>query len=389
MNKIVLLFKIIRQLKSKAVLLMLITLAAETAVIYLAGLYKLPKQYQKELDNVSGRGGFVYFDTLGQKKDIESLLADNKYVEDVLYVSFLANVKYKNDYYFLKAVSSAKCLGGTLSRNDGGEELRVVSSRSVLKGCSSGQKIKASLLTENAKTDVELVVDGVVSDDALIMNFQTGSNAVSAYNIFSPCGNDIYVLDNRFARDCFRELAGFGDSSFFPSNGIVLFTDDSDEAARNEVAALLLADNIGVQEKSEIEKRTNLVAKNNIDSYSAIPLLIMGLSFASSFAIIVMSIDSETNTVALIELIGCSRRQGTALMIAAFSLLLIPGAAVNSAIILAVCLRGRQLLENISITPESFLLLGGTVLAFLAIIAAASLLLKRTNSHIQRVVEEI
>lgn len=406
MSKVHLLFKIIRQLKVKAVLLLVITLAAEAAVVYIAGLYRLPKQYQSRLSGISKDGSCVYFDTLGRRADVESLLSGYNSVEDILYVSYVANLKYNNELYYLKAVSSEKCFGNSLkSPGDNGKDTNdagdngtgakrgkipsIVSSRLILQGDSAGDMIPATVFKEDEQFDTEFSVRDVLSEDSLVMNFQVGSNRVSAYNIFAPCGKDVYVIADDSLEDLLFEKIGFDRSVLYPSNGIVLFKEDSDRELRLEVINTLLANDIGVQDSSEIEETTRIVSKNNIDVFSAIPLLTMALSLAASFAIIVMSIDSEAKTIALIELVGCSKTQGNVLLITAFSVILLPGILLNSAFILTSVLLGKQLIDNVLITPESFLQLGITVLAFLAIITVSTLFLKRQNSHVQRVIEEI
>ncbi|MBQ7446207.1 MAG: hypothetical protein IJS71_09800 [Clostridia bacterium] len=390
MNRFSLLFKIIKQLKSKAAVLVLITLVAEAAVVYLAGLYNLPKQYQRRFAELS-KSGCVYFDTLGRKTDVEALLANEGAVEDVLYVNFIANVKYNGEYYFLRAVSSEKCFGVSLNKKagDDGKTLKIAGSRQVLDGNGIGEKVRMTLLVGNDPVDAEFEVGGILSEDALVLNFNNGSNAASAYSIFSQCGNDIYVFGDEPELRLLAETASADESILYPGNGIVLFKEGADQSSRIEVIRTLLANDVSVQEDTELEERTRLVSKNSIDTYSAIPLLIMALSLASTFAIIVMSIDSEAKTISLIELVGCSKAMGTGLLISAFSILLIPGVIVNGGVIFAVVAGGKQLIDNVLITCESFLLLGGTVLAFLAIIALTSVLLKRQNSHVQRVIEEI
>ena len=390
MSRFSLLFKIIKQLKSKAAVLVLITLVAEAAVVYLAGLYNLPKQYQRRFAELS-KSGCVYFDTLGRKTDVEALLANDGAVEDVLYVNFIANVKYNGEYYFLRAVSSEKCFGVSLNKKagDDGKTLKIAGSRQVLDGNGIGEKVRMTLLVGNDPVDAEFEVGGILSEDALVLNFNNGSNAASAYSFFSQCGNDIYVFGDEPELRLLAETASADESILFPGNGIVLFKEGSDQSSRIEVIRTLLANDVSVQEDAELEERTRLVSKNSIDTYSAIPLLIMALSLASTFAIIVMSIDSEAKTISLIELVGCSKARGTGLLISAFSILLIPGVIVNGGVIFAVVAGGKQLIDNVLITCESFLLLGGTVLAFLAIITLTSVLLKRQNSHVQRVIEEI
>lgn len=389
MSKLYLLFKILRHLKIKAILLIIITLAAESAVIYFAGLYMLPKQYQSRLAEISKGGGYVYFDTIGGKTDIESLISNNTNVEDILYVSFIANVKYKDEFFFLKAVSSEKCFGSSYGKTLNNENVpSVVSSHSILAGKNNSEKIPVTVFCGNDKFDAEFLINNIVSDNDLIMSFQTGSNAVSAYNVFSQCGKDIYVYIDNSLVTFLIEKCGFAKSVLYPQNGIILFSEKSDKESRLEIIDILLANDISVQDSSEIEERTKIISKNNLDTYSAIPLLIMALSLASSFAIIVMSIDTETKMIALTELVGCSRKTGNALLIAAFSILLLPGIIFNAVLILLSVAGGRQLIENILITPESFLQLGATAMAFLAIIILTTLFLKRQNSHVQRVIEE-
>ena len=115
----------------------------------------------------------------------------------------------------------------------------------------------------------------------------------------------------------------------------------------------------------------------------------MALSLASSAALIVMSIDGEAKTIALTELIGCSRKQGAALLISIFSLVLVPGVIVNSVVLLAVNLGGKQLWGNIWLSWSSFGQLALAILVFLIIITAVSLLMMRGRSYTQRKIEEM
>ena len=392
MSKLHLILKLIRQLRSKAILLMLITAIAEFAVIYVAGLYRLPRMYQEKLDGLSKNGEFIYFDTLGQKTDIESAVSAMPGVKEIAYTAYVGNLVSGGSTYFLKAVSSKICFAGSKCSPIKDNDMtlpQLICARSAFGEPVRGGLVNAELVIGSDAQSAVFRICGVVPDDTPVMNFQTGSNAVSAYNMFSPCGNDVYVYLDDPLKNFLHDVFGTDDSILYPSNGVILFEKGADPEARTAVVNTLLDRDISVQSRDEIEARTRAVSKNSIDTYSAIPLLIMALSLASSIALIVMSIDSEAKTIALTELIGCSRKQGAALLISAFGVVLVPGVIVNSVVLLAAILGGKQLWGNIWLTWGSFGQLAGTSLVFLIIIAAVSLLMMRGRSYTQRKIEEM
>lgn len=392
MSKLHLILKLIRQLRSKAVLLMLITAIAEFAVIYVAGLYRLPRMYQEKLDGLSKNGEFIYFDTLGQKVDIEAALSGAPGVKDVVYTTYVGNLVSGGSTFFLKAVSSDICFDGlkcSPGEFEGGTMPLLVCSESAADNLVRGGILNAQLVIGADSQNAVFRICGIVPDDVPVMNFQTGSNAVSAYNMFSPCGNDVYVYLDDSLKGLLRDIFGAEDSILYPANGVIIFEKGAAPEARMAAVNTLLDRNISVQPRDEIETRTRAVSKNGIDSYSGIPLLIMALSLASSAALIVMSIDSEAKTIALTELIGCSRKQGAALLISIFSIVLVPGVIVNSVVLLAVNLGGKQLWGNIWLSWSSFGQLALAILVFLIIIAAVSLLMMRGRSYTQRKIEEM
>jgi hypothetical protein len=67
----------------------------------------------------------------------------------------------------------------------------------------------------------------------------------------------------------------------------------------------------------------------------------------------------------------------------------VPGVIVNSVVLLAAILGGKQLWGNIWLTWGCFGQLAGTILVFLIIIAAVSLLMMRGRSYTQRKIEEM
>ena len=388
MSKLHLILKLMRQLRLKAILLMLITAIAEFAVIYVAGLYRLPRLYQDKLDGLSRSGEFIYFDTLGQKTDIESAVSAMPGVKEIAYTAYVGNLVSGGSTYYLKAVSSKISKCSPIKDNDMTLP-QLICARSAFGEPVRGGLVNAELVIGSDAHSAVFRICGVVPNDTPVMNFQTGSNAVSAYNMFAPCGNDVYVYLDDPLKNFLHDVFGTDDSILYPSNGVILFEKGADPEARTAVVNTLLDRDISVQSRDEIEARTRAVSKNSIDTYSAIPLLIMALSLASSIALIVMSIDSEAKTIALTELIGCSRKQGAALLISAFGVVLVPGVIVNSVVLLAAILGGKQLWGNIWLSWSSFGQLAATVLVFLIIIAAVSLLMIRGRSYTQRKIEEM
>ena len=392
MSKLHLILKLIRQLRSKAVLLMLITAVAGFAVVYVSGLYRLPRLYQNRLDSLSESGEFIYFDTLGLKTDVEKDISAMPGVRDIAYTAYIGNLICGDNTYFLKAVSSEICFDGLDSGRNVGEDGSmplIVCSGSAAGSLARNGIVNARLVIGDRSRNTSFRICGTVPDDVPVLNFQTGSNAVSAYDMFSPCGNDVYAYAGDSLMNLLRDHYNTDDSIFYPANGVILFEKDADQDARNAVTYALLERNISIQSPDAIEARTRAVSKNSIDTYSAIPLLIMALSLAASAALIVMSVDSEAKTIAVIELIGCSGRMGAALLICTFGVLILPGVIVNSILLLAVNFSGIQLVDNVMLTSGSFGELAATALVFLVIIAAVSLLMTRGRSYAQRKIEEM
>ncbi len=389
MSRLNLVFKLIKSLKMKAVLLFVIIMLAEFAVVYMEGLYRLPRLYENRLKELNDVGKVLYFDTLGERVDIQGLLKEKSDSCRAEFASYICNAEIDGNVYYLKAVSSDFVFADdVLAKSENSETLQIVSSRTNFGEHKVGEEIPVLLVSGSQKANCNMKVGKILRNDEPVLNFQVGSNAVSSYNMFAPAENDIYVnMDEVFDSPAFSGL-NIGKDAFYPRNGIIIFNRGVNEEEYEAVRSELLRQNLSVQEFDEIEARTRKVSENNIKSQVSLPLLVMLLSLVSSVAILIFSIDSERKNISLIGLVGCSRRGALTLQSLVIFFILLPGFLVNASWILYAVVKGVQLFDNVRISGTSMAYWGGTAVVFWLIGVIIALVLFR-GSYIEQKTEEM